>query len=99
MVKILLAMGIGNMVAVLMLFLELRNIQERITTVQNGAVQLINASVEAATKEYAQRVPLLEQRSERLTAEVEALTLALDALRSQAATRSGGVGLPARKVG
>lgn len=95
--NVLLAMVIGNMVAVLMLFLELRNIQERITSVQNGAVQLINASVEAATKEYAQRFPLLEQRSAHLAAEVEALTLAVQAF-SQAGNKSGSVGLAARKA-
>lgn len=95
--NLLLAMVIGNMVAVLMLFMELRNVQERITSVQNGAVQLINASVEAATKEYAQRMPLLEQRTERLTAEVEALTLAVQSLAHKGtASRAGPVSLAAR---
>jgi hypothetical protein len=65
--NILLVMVIGNMVAVLMLFMELKNLQERITTYQNGAVQLINTTVNIATKEFAQRLPLLEQRLERIT--------------------------------
>ncbi len=68
--NILLVMVIGNMVAVLLLFLEMRNLQERITDYQNGAVQLINTTVSVATKDFAQRLPLLEQRLERMTEDV-----------------------------
>ncbi len=71
--NILLVMVIGNMVAVLMLFMEMRNVQERITTYQNGAVQLINTTVEIATKEFAQRLPLMEQRLMQITEDLNGL--------------------------
>jgi hypothetical protein len=68
--NILLALLIANMVAVLLLYMELKSTQERISAVQNGISRLVNAAVESAIKERGgnpDQIPLLQQRVERLT--------------------------------
>jgi len=71
--NILLALLIANMIAVLLLYMELKSTQERIATVQNGISRLVNAAVESAVKEKGgnpDQIPLLAQRVERLTNDV-----------------------------
>ena len=71
--NILLALLIANMIAVLLLYMELKSTQERVSTVQNGISRLVNAAVESAVKEKGgnpDQVPLLAQRVERLTNDV-----------------------------
>jgi hypothetical protein len=78
---VLLAFAVAGAVALLVLYLEVKNLQDKINNTRSEVTKLVEASVSETTKPLVEKLPGFEKPVEDLGHEVRELTIAVKAVQ------------------
>jgi uncharacterized protein YoxC len=87
---VLLAFAVAYAVALLVLYLEVKNLQEKINSTRSEVTKLVEASVAEATKPLMEKLPGFEKRVEEVGHEVRELNFAVKAVQQMQIQSSQG---------
>lgn len=77
----MLAFSVAGAVALLVLYLEVKNLQEKINSTRSEVAKLVETSVAETTKPLVEKLPGFEKRVEDVGHELRELTIAVKAVQ------------------